>query len=425
MRNLLFAFATIAALSAIDSQACDKCQPKCLPTCAPAPAWKEVECTVLVPEWKTEKKTIECVEYERKMVERKVTVCELQKKEEKKTRQVTTWERIPKSRDVVRTVCKPTWKEIEYTWIECVPEKSTMKGTRPVRKAVWKEVDHTYTVCVPHTEKKTGTRTVCKPEWKEVDEEYVVLVPHEETKTEKVWAWKCVPVTKTRKVCEDQGHWEEKKVKISGGCNPCAVTCCKPNPCVACQSKCEAWCTQRVWVPKIVEKDVEYTCNEWQKHEEDRETTVTVCKPETKTRKVKTCEWVTSEEKFEYEECVWKKEQKTEKRKVCDWVVSQEEYEYEVCNLKEVERKGTRKVCELVEEEVTCKVDYFECVPKTTTEEYTVCCWVKVPVEKTITECVCVPVTVKKEVEVQVCHMVEKTVTRKVPVCQSCQPCCK
>ena len=235
-----------------------------------------------------------------------------------------------------------------------------------------------------------------------------------------------MPVKKTRRVCEDHGHWEEKKVKVSGGCQPCAVTCCKPVPCVPCQTKCEVWCTQRVWVPKIVEKEVESICNEWQKVEEERECTVTVCKPVTKTRKVKKCEWVSEEEEYEWEECTMKREKKTGTRKVCELVAEEEEYEYEVCVLKEVERKGKRKVCELVEEKVNCKVDYWECVPKTTTEEYTVCSWVKVPVKKTIKECVCTPVTVEKEIEVQVCHMVEKTVKKKVPVCQTCcKPCCR
>jgi len=48
-----------------------------------------------------------------------------------------------------------------------------------------------------------------------------------------------------------------------------------------------------------------------------------------------------------------------------------------------------------------------------------------VPKEQVQTYTVCVPHTVEKEVQVQVCKMVPKTVTCKVPVtCCRPQPCC-
>ena len=335
-------------------------------TCAPCPStceWKEVECKVMVPEWTTEKQTVECTEYQKQMVDKQVTVYERVKKEHKVQCQVTVYERQIKQRDV----------------------------THCVRKPVWKEVDHCYTVCVPQWETHKGTRCVKKPCWKDVTEEYTVMVPCVEKHQEKVCVWKCVPVEKTRTICVDEGHWEEKKVEV---CDPCNACCPKVT------------CVQKCWVPKIVEKKEKYTCHEWKQVEEIRECEVTVCKPEVKKCTRKVCEWVTEEEEYEYKTCVMKQEVKHCKRKVCEWTT----------------------------EEVTRKCNYVECVPVCKTIEKTVCEWECVPVCKTIKECVCVPVTVKKEIEVPVCRMVEKTRTicvdeghweeKKVEVCDPCNACC-
>jgi hypothetical protein len=221
------------------------------------------------------------------------------------------------------------------------------------------------------------------------------MVPSMETQTQKYWVWESVPVKKTRKVCEDKGHWEEKQVQV-GGCNPCRTAC---GSCNTCCNPCPVTCTQKVWVPNIVETEVEYTTHECHKAEKSREVQVCVSKPEKKT-------------------CT---------RKVCEWVDEKEEYTYEVCGWKKEEKTSTRKVCETTWEEVTKKVEYSQWVAKTKTVEDTVCRWECVPTKKTIKETRCVPVEVKEEVDVQVCRMVEKTIKEKVCVpaaapCNACQP---
>lgn len=368
MKKLLVALAVLASASA-QSQAGDCCKAaatcapcpqqvacQAQPACQPAVQWKEVERTVLVPEWGTEKRTVCRTEYKQETSEREITVNKWVQKKDKVSREVTYYE------------CEKKWKDV----------------THKVAKHNWKDVETKYWVNVPTRETKTGTRTVRKPHWKEVDHEYTVMVPSMETQTQKYWVWESHPVKKTRKVCEDKGHWEEKQVQV-GGCNPCQSAC---GSCNTCCNPCPVTCTQKVWVPNIVETEVEYTTHECRKVEKTREVQVCVSKPVKKTCKRKVCEWVEEEEEYTYEVCGWKKEEKT-------------------C---------TRKVCETTWEEVTQKVEYSEWVAKTKTVEDTVCRWECVPTKKTIKETRCVPVQVKEEVDVKVCRMVEKTIKEKVCV---------
>ena len=285
----------------------------------PAVQWKEVERKVLVSEWVTEKQTVTRTEYKQETTDREITVNKWVQKKDKVSRDVTYYECEKKSRDV----------------------------TSKVAKQVWKDVDFKYCVNVPTRETKHATRTIRKPHWKEVPYEYTVMVPTTETQTQTYWVWETVPVKKTRKVCEDKGHWEERQVQV-GGCNPCQSACntCRPacNPCSSCQSACNTGnacgsacnvapvtCTQKVWVPNIVEKQVDYTVNECRKAKKTRDVQVCVSKPEKKTGTRKVCEWVDEEEKYSYVVCGWKQEEKT----------------------------GTRKVCETVWEDVTSKVRFI------------------------------------------------------------------
>ncbi|HID22186.1 MAG TPA: hypothetical protein EYP14_07270 [Planctomycetaceae bacterium] len=289
----------------------------CPQPCPPQPVCTEVERTILVPEWTTETQKVKCIEYRQQVREEKVTV----------------WERVP----VKRTVT------CQYT--EWVREVRKCKQTDTAWEPVWKEVTRTYTEYVPQVVQKKGVRAV----------------------------WKCVPVKQKRIVCEDKGHWEERVVcacecgrcRQSGPCGDCCTSCCQPTECV-----------QRVWVPKIVQREIETTVMEWRCVEEPYTCEVTVCKPVTRTCKVRVCEY----------------------------------------------RPVTK----------TREVSYTVCVPKKRTRSYEVTEYKCVPREKTIKRTVCVPVEVEKEVQVRVCRMVPKKVTVQVPVCEPCPvpscdqpPCCQ
>ena len=122
-----------------------------------------------------------------------------------------------------------------------------------------------YTVDVPYTEMRTGTRTVAKKIWKEIERKYPVT--HSLLRKEDVArrpSCKCFPVTRTRSVTVDRGHWEtvldvcdlQALVRRVPGLQAVwlqAVRMCKP--CL--QTVCPvavAVCSKRVWVPKTGEE---------------------------------------------------------------------------------------------------------------------------------------------------------------------------
>jgi hypothetical protein len=205
-----------------------------------------------------------------------------------------------------------------------------------------------------------------------------------------------VPVTMTRTVCEDQGHWEEIPCQTAapncssctaneqksvfrrvgwrkrgrGNCGDCASGCatgCSTG--CATEAPCATACTQRHWVSNIVKREVEYTCMKPQMKEVNYEYTVNLCRQETRTRTV--------------------------------------------------------QVCDMVREAATREVEYTVCVPQTRTGTRQVSYCRMVPEEKTCTYTVNVPHTVQKEVQVQVCKMVPKEVTCRVAVnnCNTCNSC--
>ena len=150
-------------------------------------------------------------------------------------------------------------------------------------------------------------------------------VAHTETQKQTVAVWKLVPMTKTRTVCEDLGKWIEKRVETA--CQT-AAPACRTACATRCNTSCNNGCApsapapqtiaviQKVWVPNIVKKEVEFACNEWQQIDEEREIQVTTCKPVEKTRTVKVCEWVTEKQEYEYQVTVMKQEKKSVTEKV-------------------------------------------------------------------------------------------------------------
>lgn len=293
----------------------------------------------------------------------------------------------------------PTWetatKTINVT--ECVPEQRERTYTVYNRVNETKDVSYEYTVNVPETRTRTVNYTVCKPVTRDVEQQYTVNVPYTETRQGTRRVCEMVPVTMTRTVCEDQGHWENVPCQAAapncsncttanedrsvfrrvgwrkrgrgnyGDCGNCASGC---DTGCATSAPCATACTQRQWVSNIVKREVEYTCMKPQMKDVSYEYTVNLCRQEARTR--------------------------------------------------------TIQVTDMVREAASREVQYTVCVPQTRTGTRQVSYCRMVPEEKTSTYTVNVPHTVQKEVQVKVCKMVPKEVTCRVAVnnCNSCSNTC-
>ena len=118
----------------------DHCPKPCEQTCAPcaaapacpAPAveWKDVERTVMVPEWGTEKRKIHTTEFRHETHDKQITVNEMVKKEEKKTREVTVYQRQVKSREEKFWIDLPFWKDVETKATATSPAPSVGRTRR-------------------------------------------------------------------------------------------------------------------------------------------------------------------------------------------------------------------------------------------------------------------------------------------------------
>ena len=111
---------------------------------------------------------------------------------------------------VYRPVCRIQWKEVTVT------EYHRRYETKMVTKEVL------VPITVTQTQQRSFVRTVYKPVWETVERKCRYV------------EWK--PVQEKKKVVVDCGHWAVQTV-----CGPCGKVRC-----------------QRVWVPKLVEKEI--TC---------------------------------------------------------------------------------------------------------------------------------------------------------------------
>ncbi len=277
---------------------------------------------------------------------------------------------------VERVIQVPTWVTETQT-VKCLeyrPEQRERTITVMKSVPVEQTVERQYTVMVPQTKTRTVTYTVAKPVWEEKEVEYTVMVPHQETKQGVRHVCRSVPVTETRTVVKDEGHWEDREVTVPvvrrvalrarrmarraqrlGCCTPCVETCCT----------CEVTQVCKVWVPNPVEHEIEVTVMKQEVVEEPYEYVVTRCEPETRTK--------------------------------------------------------TIRVCRMEYEEKTKEVEYTVCVPETRTRTLTYTSYRCEPEEKTVSCTVMVPHEVEREVQVCVCRMVPKTVTCCRPKCCCCR----
>jgi hypothetical protein len=352
-----------------------------------------VEQTIMVPQWDTERRTINVTEYAQEQRTRTYTAYRCVPRTEQVSRDVTIMVPVTKTKTLTETVHVPVYSDQVQHYTVRVPKYRTVERQVTVTVPHWREEEKQYTVMVPVQERRTGTRMVCHME----------------------------PVTETRTITRDTGHWEEQTVEVpttSCGhysyCAPkrrmffrnrsaCYTSCDTCNTCATCGggsdcgSDCGSGCgeqpcgglttvTRKVWVPNIETDEQQVTVMRPKMVEQQYEYSVTVCRPETKTRMVRVCDY--------------RQEQRTVTHRVCDYVNETRERTVRVCNMQPQQR--------------TRQVNYTVCQPKTVTRTHNVTRYEQVAEEKTATYTVCVPHQVQKEVEVPVCRMVPKTVT--VPV---------
>lgn len=377
--------------SCFDTCTGELCGPVCSEPCNSQTCnYQDVECTVMVPQTFYETRKISTTQYQTQQRQRTITVYKQVPRTVVRQVNYTVCEPVTRQREVQHWTCRPVWeqRDVPYTYCEPVHEQHT--GSRTVMQTVWEDVQQQYTVMVPRTVWHTGTRTVCK----------------------------MVQSTEVRRVCVDQGCWEETVVEQPTCCptpNNCNVGCftysgcdttclprrarrhlrracftpaCPPINCGTCLPQ-----TCRVWRPNIVEIETPYTvCRPVHVQEQYRYCT-TVCDPQVHTRTVRVCKHVPHQQQFTYTTCRW------------------------------VPRQGVRKVrvCRYVRECNTRFVNYTEWVPRTETRDVSCTVYDCVPTKKVIMESFCVPVCVEREIQVPVCRMVPQTVVRRVPVpCNSC-----
>ena len=301
----------LLALSSNLAMADNCCRPACRPPCpAPPSAPCMVERTVLVPQMSTETRRVCVIECRSEIHTKKITVCKLV--EEK--------------------------KEVPYEYCEWKQESKTRQETFQVMVPEWKDVTTEYIVMVPHVERHQGIRKVAK----------------------------CVPSIEKRTVCEHSGRWEDRLVQVQTfvrGCDASGRPICCPQI---------STCQQKVWVPEVVQKEIEVTVHKLVCEDQPYEFDVTVCKPEKKT-----------------------------------------------C---------TQRVCTHKCETKTRDVQYTVCVPEKKTGTRWVTSCKPVMEEKEVQCAVMVPHKVEKEIQVCVCRMVEKTIQVAnccpQPACVPARSCC-
>jgi hypothetical protein len=298
----------------------------------------------------------------------------------------------------------PVWTEQPEDYNVMVPVLKEIEEEYCVKVPVLQEVPFTYTVNVPHPITNTVNRTVSS------------VVPVVKTRTMQY----CVPVTKTKKVRVDRGHWENRVEHVP--CNSPPSQCgSAPTPCNGCVSQPAApvnasHCVCRqVWVPNIVEEEcsevvpqhqtaeVQYLVYEQHYNTVPHECTCIEYRPEVRNGTKK--------------EVVYKTETRTRPRTIVEYVSEKRTRNKKVLTFKEEERTEVYPVVTYKPEVRTKDVTYTVCVPEQRTEKYTVTRCDQVPEDRieTYTERICVPVI--KEREVQVCRMVPQVVAMKVCPC--------
>ncbi len=245
---------------------------------------------------------------------------------------------VPETRTIHTTEYRPEIKESMYTVHRRVPE--THQVTRKVL------------VTVPVQKTKTVHYNVCRPVWEEVDQQYTVMVPKTETRKGVRTVCRPVQVQTTRKVCRDEGHFENVTCTV-----PCGH-CFHRHGCGACGGCGVVEVTRCVWRPNYVTEDVPVTVWKNNYEQEEYQYNVTVCHPEVHTRKVKVCRYITEPQTKEVAYTCYVQEPRDQTCNVTTYkvVAEQRKRQCTVMVPHQVERQVTVMVCRTVAETISCQV---------------------------------------------------------------------
>jgi len=179
MKNWVVSVAALGGLLVATAESwgfgCCSSSHYCAPSCV-SYQHVQVQRTVRVPQWVTQKQT--------------VTVCEYQVQ--------------PRTQTVTRYRSVPVVREVPYEYTVAVPQQRVEKQTYHVSVPYTEKVEQVYTVLVPKVVQKQGVRQLCR--------------------------W--VPTVQKAYRCVDQGYWEDQvcnyTVCTGGGCcsAPCYQTVC-------------------------------------------------------------------------------------------------------------------------------------------------------------------------------------------------------
>lgn len=329
----------------------------CIPMVGPVCEVHYVEKTVYEPCWVTELRTVTCTEWKTELRERRFTVVKNVPETHQVTQQYTVIVPKEESKIVKYRVSVPVVRDVEKKYTVMVPVARDVQKDYFVQVPIWENVQRQYTVVVPHQELRTATRTVCRD----------------------------VPSLEKRLITRDLGHF-------ATACHDVATTCCSCRSCNPCCTTTLTPVCKKIWVPNVVQEEIDVTVCRKECANEQFQYSVTVCKPETRVETVKVQKLVT--------------EKRSETVRVHDLVPEQ--------------RTEVVKVHDCVVEEREKEVKYIVNVPETHSKTVDVVKYVQVPEERVETVQVKVPVTIEKQVEVKVCKMVPKCVL--VPVTKCCGP---
>jgi hypothetical protein len=153
-----------------------------------------------------------------------------------------------------RTCCTPVTQECHTVMKTCqqvVYRQKQYTCYRTCYEAVCEQKTVTAVRYVPETQYRQCTQTVCKPVYETAEREVCYTV--------------CKPVKYTQTVKMCGGHWENRQVEtcVKNPCDPCA-------PAVKTTRQC------RVWVPEVIEKQVE--CVKYVAETQSKKVPYTVCK---------------------------------------------------------------------------------------------------------------------------------------------------
>lgn len=349
----------------------------------------------------------------------KRVVCTTEYRDEERKRVVTNSRTVPITEERYRVttvmVPKTETKTIEYT--QTVPQQTTATKTYTIKVPVYRDVEETYSARIPVLKEMDETYTAKVPVLRDVEFTYTVNVPYpvtntvQRTVTSAVPVVKthtishCVPVTSTKTVKVDRGHWENRMVEVA-----CYSGYCGRRRGCGCGYGCGTMVVcKQVWVPNCVLEEVtsveqqkqsvavEYLAYEQQTTTIPYECTQVCFRPESRTGTKK--------------EVAYQDQTLTRKRTIVEYLDEPRKRMKKELSFQEETRTETYPVINYVQEKKTKDYTYTTYVPESKVETYQATRNDTIQEQKIETYTARVAVPAMKEVEVQVCKMVPKVVS--------------